>query len=54
MAGMAHFMLALAGVFVFIGGIQLTLRQGIEGEGIEKMATADSETPQTSPGGAAE
>jgi hypothetical protein len=65
MAGMAHFMswsifmglgfmFALAGAFVFIGGIQLTRRQEVEEEAIERVAATIPTAPLTAPSGAAE
>ncbi len=63
LAGMAHFMswsifmglgfmFAVAGVFVFAGGIQLTRRQEVEAEVTERASTPSS--AQTAPSGAAE
>jgi len=65
MAGMAHFMswsifmglgfmFALAGTFVFAGGVQLNRRQEVEEEAIERMAAAIPTTPLAVPSGAAE
>jgi hypothetical protein len=65
MAGMAHFMswsifmglgfmFALAGTFVFAGGVQLNRRQEVEEEAIERMAAATPTTPLAVPSGAAE
>jgi hypothetical protein len=64
MAGMAHFMswsifmglgfmFAVAGVFVTLGGFQLTRKVEAEEEAIERMAAAVP-TPQAAPSGAAE
>jgi hypothetical protein len=64
MAGMAHFMswsifmglgfmFAVAGVFVTLGGLQLTRKVEAEEEAIERMAAAVP-TPQVAPSGAAE
>ncbi len=64
MAGMAHFMswsifmglgfmFAVAGVFVTLGGLQLTRKVEAEEEAIERMAAAVP-TPQAAPSGAAE
>ena len=65
MAGMAHFMswsifmglgfmFALAGVFVFIGGVQLTRRQVVEEEAIERVAAAIPSTPLATADGTTE
>lgn len=64
-AGLAHFISwsiflsmgftsTLAGVFVFIGGIQLNRRQEDEEEAIERMAAAIPSKPLAIPSGAAE
>ena len=64
MAGMAHFMswsifmglgfmFAVAGVFVTLGGFQMTRKVEAEEEAIERMAAAVP-TPQAAPSGAAE
>jgi hypothetical protein len=64
-AGMAHFMswsifmglgsmFALAGAFVFAGGIQLTRRQEVEEEAIERMEATIPSQPLVVPSGAAE
>ncbi|MBN4064356.1 hypothetical protein JYU04_01320 [Dehalococcoides mccartyi] len=65
MAGMAHFMswsifmglgfmFSLAGAFIFAGGLQLTRRQEVEEEAIERVAAAIPSTPLVAPSGAAE
>lgn len=64
MAGMAHFMswsifmglgfmFALAGSFVFAGGLQMTRRQEVEEEAIERMAEAIPGQPLAALGGTA-
>ena len=64
MAGMAHFMswsifmglgfmFALAGAFVFAGGLQMTRRQEVEEEAIERMAAAIPSRPLVTLGGVA-
>jgi hypothetical protein len=65
LAGMAHFMswsifmglgfmFAVAGVFVFAGGIQVARRQETEKEAIERVVTATPTEPLVAPSGAAE
>ena len=65
MAGMAHFMswsifmglgfmFGTAGAFVFAGGMQLTRRQEVEEEAIERMAAAIPSQPLIVQSGAAE
>ncbi len=64
MAGMAHFMswsifmtpglmFALTGAFVFAGGLQMTRRQEVEEEAIERMAEAIPSRPLVTLGGVA-
>jgi len=65
MAGMAHFMswsifmglgfmFGTAGAFVFAGGMQLTRRQEVEEEAIERVAAAIPSQPLIVQSGAAE
>ncbi len=64
-AGMAHFlswsvfmgfglMFVVSGAFVVIGGVQLTRRQEVEEEAIERVAAAIPTTPLVAPSGAAD
>jgi hypothetical protein len=48
------FMFAVAGVFVFAGGIQVARRQETEKEAIERVVTATPTEPLVAPSGAAE